>query len=561
LTAFKLYQTNNNNPDMKYSYNRMLVWLVAVCSLFASMTLSRSQTKVLINAFNTSAEVTPNNGNPWGNWFGSAYYQAVWDSADASNNVNSGSMQLQAFYPDSGLQLGGGPQFVLYNQNNGITPPLAGNGGNPSSALATNIEFDIKFDPISIYNTNNSTWPAIEVGTRGTDFGQHDFNTLSGPFAIGINNTGWVHVSLPIPANAIWATIPNMFFKYYSTSAQGWLKFWVDNIVFTTAPVPIVPPTMAIQKAPHAVRMFAGPSQYDRTQLLAVDTNLSWVGGSYPVTYSFDVTDADINPTINEFHLFWTPVNSVQGGVLNAFTDYSTASNNFRLLMTGGAAGSSAMIAQLDWKTNLVNSNPDHVALRITNATTKGTWKVTFNSATAGTLTAPGASPAPFSIPADVAATFANPLAFFIGIQPDPVPNIGQYIDLAKVQISGVAAPGGAINTDFTTATSIDTNVWTSASVSTAVMRLVPDSSSLWVSSGYPDYGAVVTTTPTLFGAVPWKTAAYYTGYDTNLLNTLLGQRAWHLLPSSAMPTIDGNSNSVKSANAFFRLQSPAPAE
>jgi hypothetical protein len=537
--------------------NSLRKWLLTACALSLLMGSVYAQNRVLINGFDNAAELAAS-GKNWINWFGTAFYQVLFDTSDASNNVNSGSMQIQAFFPDSGIGGCCGPQFVVMNNYNGINPPLTGNGGNPSGALATNVQFDVRFDPTSIYNTNAGNWPTIEVGTRGGDFGhQYDFGT----FTLSTNQTDWVHISLPIGASANWTNIPNVYFKVYGPSYNGYLKFFVDNIYFTTAPVPIVPPQVALSQASRGLRLVAGPNQYDRTQLVGADTNQSWVGGTYPVTYSFKIGAFDVNPPINEFHTFMIPCLSIGGGVLNAFTDYSTASNNLRLLITGGAAGTPTVVAQIDWKTNLINSNPTNIVAKITNSTFAGTWQIRFTSATDGTLITPSGSSTNFSLPADAAATFANPLAYFIGIQPDPTTAIGEFADMLSVQTTGVASPGVPINTDFTTATSIDTNVWMNASVASAAMKLVTDTTSWWFFCGYPDYGAVAATAPDLQGTAPWKTPAYYTGYDTNLFKATVGFRTYSLLPAASLPTVDGDSNSVKSANAFFRVQSPAPAQ
>jgi hypothetical protein len=533
-------------------------WIAALGALQLALGLCQAQTKVLVNAFDNSDEVTSNNGQAWQNWFGTAFYQVLWDSSDASNNVNSGSVQIQAYFPDSGIGGCCGPQFLAMDGYSGINPPLAGNGGDPSSALATNVEFDVRFDASSVYNTNAANWPTIEVGTRGTGYNQYDFGT----FTLPANNTSWTHVVVPIGPSANWTTIPNVFFKAYSTTLNGWLKFNVDNIQFTTAAVPVVPPTVVAEKAKEALRFFSGPNQYSRSQLVAVDTNQSWVGGSYPVSYSFNISAYDINPPINEFHAFWTPINYIQGGAISQFTDYSSASNNFRLLIVGGAANTPTVTAQLDWKTNIINANPDQLAVRITNATATGTWTVRFDSATTGVLIAPGATPAAFSLPSGVAATFANPLAFFIGLQPDPTTAIGQHLDLTRIQTSGVASPGVALNSDFTTASELDTNVWSlGATAATTWMVKVADPTAWWVSWSYPDYGTVLATRPSLLSAVPWKTPAYYSGYDTNLFTQTLGSKNWSLLPAAALPTVDGSSNGVRSSSAFFRAQNPAPAQ
>ncbi len=181
----------------------MLKCVLAACALLPAISSSRAQTQVLINAFNSSSEVSV-----WGNWFGTAYYTSAWDPSDANNSPSSGSIKLTAFFPDSGIGGCCGPQFVLYDGNNGINPALVGNGGDPSAALATNIEFDVRFDPATTWVVGTN-WPTIEVGTRGVDYGQHDFGT----FTLPTNQLGWVHEIIPIAANSVWTNIPNVYFK------------------------------------------------------------------------------------------------------------------------------------------------------------------------------------------------------------------------------------------------------------------------------------------------------------------------------------------------------------
>lgn len=547
---------------MKINPHRILTWVVAAVALPLVLNRAAAQTTVLLHAFENAAEVTVNNGTPWGNWFGTAFYQVLWDASDASNNVNSGSLKIEAFFPDSGIGGCCGPQFLAYNQNDGINPPIAGNGSALPVAVATNLSFDVRFEADSVYNTNDNNWPTIEVGTRGTGFGQPVFGTFTVPHA----ETNWVRVNIPIAANPGWATIPNIFIKHYSTTLGGWLRMYVDNIQFTMGDVPIPPPVLAIEPAQTGLRMFTGPGQYNRTQLASQDTNQSWVGGTYPVTYSFTISKYLTDPPLNEFHMFLTPVNYIQGGGIDQFTDYSTASNNFRLLIGGGAPGTPTVTAALGYKTNTINANPDQTVLTITNDTAKGTWTVTFNSATTGTLTAPGASPAPFSLPQEVADTFANPLVAFIGVQPNPLDAIAQHIEVTHIQTANVAAPGVPINSDFTTGAAIDTNIWRTASVSADASNLVivDAAKAWWVNWGFPDSGFSLTTKANLGdSAVPWKTPHYFTGYDTNnpVLQKYAGNRVTALIPTGALPTTSGLSNGVPAGAAFFRMQKPAPAE
>lgn len=548
---------------MKIKLSRLLAALMPAVALIAAPNISPAQSSVVVNAFNTSDEVTVNNGQPWINWYGTAFYQVLWDSSDASNNVNSGSIRIEAYFPDSGIGGQYGPQFLAMNGYDGIQPPIPGNGNSSGVAVATNISFDLRFDPMTDPN-GSTTWPTIEVGTRGqTGFTAYNFGSIGG---IPVTQTNWVHVNIPIAPSANWTNIPHVFFKHYSGSRTNWVVLYLDNIAFTTADISNTPPTLTIEKAVPALRLFSGPAQYDRTQVASVDTNQSWVGGAYPVSYSVTIPKYDTSSPLNEFHAFLTPLNFIQGGGIDSFTDYSTASNNFRLLITGGGTGTTTVFAQLDYKTNTINANPNQVVLSITNSTPVGTWTLTFNSATAGTLTAPGASPVAFSLPANVAATFANPLVAFFGVQPNPTTAIGQHLDISKIQTINVAAPGVPINSDFTTGAAINTNVWRTASVSANAGNLVMVDSSKpwWVNWTYPDTGFTLGTKADLSnGAVPWKTPWYFTGYDTNnpILKRTLGSRVSALIPQAALPSVSGLSNSVPAGNAFFRLSKPGPAE
>src|SRR5215472_9387032 len=91
----------------------LVKWIVTVCVAALLTCGAHAQTKVLVNAFDSSAEVTAS-ANGWNNWFGQAYLTCMWDPSDASNNVSSGSLKLEAFYPNSGAGGCCGPQFVLY---------------------------------------------------------------------------------------------------------------------------------------------------------------------------------------------------------------------------------------------------------------------------------------------------------------------------------------------------------------------------------------------------------------------------------------------------------------
>jgi hypothetical protein len=551
--------------------------VLGAAALSLAVLNTQAQTKVLANPFNNADEVLDtarNGGDAWRNWFGAAYYQAVWDSSDASNNAASGSLKVEAYFPDAGIGGSSGAQFHVMNGFNGYTNatyPLGfpGNGNSTLGIpLVTNVEFDIRFDVASAYDTNNNLWPWIEVGTRGTGDSPLPWSQYS---SYSHDVTGWQHRSFPISENSGWSYIPNIYFKHWHDSSWNnseYVAFYIDNITFTFKPAeeaPTVLPSLGVTKAEPALRMISGNSQYNRIQLATVDTNQSWVGGTYPVSYSFTISDVDAATSLNEFHVFLVPLNHNQGGLgaINQYTDYSTASNNFRLQISGGAVGSTVAYANLSWKTNLVNANPNQVALQITNDVIVGTWTLAFNSANTGTLTAPGAAPAPFSIPADAAATFANPVVAFFGVQPNPTEAIGQYVDVTHIQTAGVAAPGVPVNTTFGSG-AIDTNIWRTASVSADGGNLIVAgaNAAYWLSWATPDYNSALVAAADLAApASQWKVPAYYAGSSTGIVKKVVGSRAFTLLPTSAMPTVNGQPGGAPASSAFFRLLWPAPTQ
>lgn len=566
---------------MKHRRSSFLIGTLAIATLQFAVMNSQAQiiatngNTVIINNFDTSDQVYLNDNlggggvYSWGNWFGAAYSNVVWDASDASNNASSGSMLIQSYFPDGGVGGGSGPQFVVYAGNDPFSPPFNGFGNTtPNVTIVTNFSCDVRFAPFDGTNADG-TFPTIEFGTRGVDYGQHDFGTLSVPGT----NTNWVHVSIPLAQNPVWTNIPNVFVKIYNNTLGSATTnvpefLYVDNLEFHLGIPQIAPPTLAIQKTTQALRIFAEGGQYSRTYLATVDTGQSWVGGSYPVSYSFTVSATDPNSLINECHAYWLPLNTA-ATPLNEYSDYGSP-DAVNLYIHDG--GNGYLAADVAWKTNSPNANPNHLLVSVTNATMVGTWTVTFTSATDGTLTAPGVGTVAFTntIPASVATMFANPVVWMFGMQPDTTATIGQYIDVTHAQTAAIASPGVPVNSDFTTG-SIDTNIWLTSSVSAANgYGLVPVNAAntpWWVSWSTPDIGFGLATKADLGNTnVAWKTPSYYAGYPTNGPTVTAtydfgGASKWALIPAAALPTVDGTTNGAKAATSFFSLQNPSPAQ
>jgi hypothetical protein len=322
---------------------------------------------------------------------------------------------------------------------------------------------------------------------------------------------------------------------------------------------------VSIQKAIPALRIFAGSAanDFDREELTTLDQNQSWVGGvTYPVSYSFTLLSAASAPPYPfQTQIFLLPVNLVGNPVTgNEYMDYQ-ATNSLWLQLQSQSNG--IVIADVAWKTNLPNSNPNQTALLITNSQEVGTWTLTFNSATSGTLTAPGASPAAFTITdPNVTADFANPMIAAFGLQPNSPGAEGLYNDYTKIQTIGVA--GTPVNDNFTTDSVINATVWdTSNSAQPSSLVLATTNTPYWVYWTLPDTGfedglSVATNLTT----DPWHLPEYYNDFgDGNYIpsQSQQGLMRWTLVPSTCLPTADGNMQDGQplSRNAFFKLFNP----
>jgi hypothetical protein len=535
---------------------------------FAALCISsRAQTtNYVVNEFNSAAEVTNSTGlynsqNGWGNWFGGAFASLAYDStSDSSNNPGSGSMECVANF-----SLNDYGQWVLFDGFYAMSI---------NAQQFTNLQFDIRFDVNSCLRTNGDgslDFGYFQVGSS-TGYGQDYFGgfTVSATNSLGQPNTSWVHVSIPVNAasDSALTNITGLIFHsintYYGNTYNGTQTFWLDNIEFVGAATisSNPPPVLTIQKASPGLRIFAQNTiTYGRDELATVDQNQSWIGASQSVSYSFKLLD--YNPNIAQIQIFLIPVNSALPAVPmynNIYVDYNAT--NIMQLIINPLAGSNAVTASVQWKTNYPGNNPNHTELLITNATAVGTWTLTFNSNTNGTLTAPGANPAAFTISdPNAAADFGNPLAAYFGLQPNTSAGIGQYIDYASMSVTNVA--GVNENSDFTTEQGLDSSIWQNIASDT---QLATTNTPFWVYYTYINglgYGLGVSDSVngSALTPYPWVLPEYYNGYaDGMTIPNTQGQGqvyTWVLVPSSCLPTVDGSAGGVPSPHAFFRLFNP----
>jgi hypothetical protein len=550
--------------------------ILAALALTVSSVSSQAQTtNLMVYNFNNDTLVY-NGGGSWGNWFGGIYQGAFWDSTqDSSNNPSSGAMMVN-------LLCTGGDQYVLWDgENPGYTADI--------TTTFTNLSFDIRFDGSSAIRTNTSA--AGNNGSTGIgslDYGymrvgssksydQDWFYYFAIPATNGLGqpNTNWTHISIPVGLPALpseLAQITDVLFgmdgaNYGNLPLVGNQTYWIDNIQFIGPNGGIVPPPpqMGILKTTPALRLFGGSGgQYSRSQLTTVDQNQSWIGGAYPVSYSFTLLSVPTTPGNLDLHIFFLPLAYFNGESLvnNHDMDYHVL-NELWLRIQGGT-GSDVCMADISWKTNSGYNNPNHTDLQISNPVAVGTWTLTFNSASSGTLTAPGASPAPFTISdPNVVADFGNSMILSFGNQCNGnSANQGVQNDWAKISVSGVS--GVNETNDFTHDATIDPTVWDTSNSNTP-FSVVPvgTNSPYWITWTTPYTGYTLGVAANLTG--PWKLPEYYNGYadGTNSVpvQATQGTLNWSLIPASCLPTVDGlpQSGQALSKNAFFRLSNPAP--
>ncbi|MGB7747639.1 MAG: hypothetical protein WBN75_10175 [Verrucomicrobiia bacterium] len=528
---------------------------IALCLLACSASPALAQDAVL-----ATYDLTPNGTNQaanCGNWWGSAPQTYTLDgSMDANTNAASGSEKVVVTLN------GTGDQFVSMF-------------GFPdtNAALFTNLEFDVYWNPSSPegcwYGPYCPFYGYIEVGFR-TDNSGWGQAWLS-PMEVLTTDAGhWMHVVRPVDPTTVGAQVNGLILKMnggaYGNPTSGTVTYWVDNIKLTgRIPTTETVPVLGMQKANPGLRIFAGSTvdTYDREELATVDQKQSWIGGTYPVSYSYTLLSYPWGGNMGQVQIFLIPTNSANGNSMynNQFIDYQAKNGMWLLLNPYGGGGS--VIAAVQWKTNLPNANPDHTALTITNPTAIGTWTLKFTGPNAGTLTAPNASAVPFTITNGTVVTdFTNPLVAYFGLQPNSTAGEGDYVDYASISVAGVA--GVNENDNFTTDSSLNTAVWnTSCSAASSSLVLVTPDTPYWISWTLPDTGfsdpgtglGYLGVTPDLITG-SWMLPEYYNGYnDGNYIpgTTKQGNLKWTLIPSSCLPT----TGEELTPNAFFKLFNP----
>jgi len=481
--------------------------------------------------------------NVWGNWFGSAWQSNVWDSAsDSSNNPASGSMKIVASFAP------GIDQFVVFNGFNGFVPGV-------NALQWTNLQCDVRFDPGSATSVNGgvTNFGHLEFGTGTPTFGQTYFGGVD---AVTSVYTNWTHVSIPISAiinpdfTNIYTLIIHIYGPYYTPALAGNTTLWIDNIKFVgrtnlaTTERPIVAP---LQKATHALRFFAGDTSatYMRENIATAYDSMSWIdGGMFGFPFTYAITVANFPDKVYqgyEYHMFLVPLNYLRYGAYdNSFVDYD-ATNLMSLRIV---ANTTNYVGILSYKVNSPSGNANLPLATIGSTTVAGQWKVTFNDNVSGTLTY-GTNSASFTMPAPDAATFADPLVAYFGIQANNTNAYWQSTDISQITISNTV-----IDDNFSSPVifNLDTGNWTVvASIPSCIWEAMPGARS-WMNWTVPEdtYTPVVSTNLHA-GSPGWLDPAVYNG-NIPVVSALIGDQRWALILSNNVPA---------GKSAFFAVRKP----
>jgi len=550
----------------------------------------------------------------FGNWFGGDYVTNAWDSStDSSNNAGSGSLNFEVNY--------NGGQYVLWD---GATPSYSGLLPLAGTVRFTNLQFDIMYyyatPPLVRTNASGGVtdFGNARVGSRETSYAQdwYFYYTVPATNSLGNPNTGWTHMNIDLttvptvyPNLGSSGLINTMFAQddaaYGNNILHGTQFIWYDNVQYNGWISPVPPPTMSIQKTTPGLQLFPGTGIYGRSELQITTNYLNdgWIGAgtTYPVSYSFTLNDNATSPGGLDTHLTFlpSPPDTPQG---NSGADYQQA-NCLWLQMVSGSGANTACVCNFSWKTNATGCNPNApvtnslgqnqggVALWFTNSVRAGTWTVTFSSAVAGSITAPGTNsigvdpipfdltvangatlpsgniPAPALSSADANNNFANPMYVRFGDM-----NYGNGTRSLPDQWNSISVSGTA-GTNFTVnflaqSGLIDTNLWdlTSSDGGAAETIQVPTTGApYWVKWNTPDTGWNNLETATNITGPWYSVERYNNSYadGTNNLNVLPSPLQsqhngveWNLMLKNYLPTADGSTNlsGALSPTALFRL-------
>ncbi|HVU27086.1 MAG TPA: hypothetical protein VHG71_05045 [Verrucomicrobiae bacterium] len=414
------------------------------------------------------------------------YDFATFDTDISANDSTAGSLAATATTAWDG-SVNGPNDPSISSGSEYVTVPFTGAGGWQELQLNftqgspldmdpyLNVELDLKVDTANSQLASDGTYGAIYPVLQNWD-GSGSPSWAQLPALIITNSADWQHMKF---STASFSGSINRFvldINNGNSAVVNTVAFWVDDIVFTSPPLP--PPTLAkptsAPKQKGLMLLPASGSQYQRVMVYPNATALGAAFGWYnqassgnPVSYSFTITNF---PGVGNYtaQIFWIPNNAMVYGDNDTSIDWNCTND---LVLTISATSTNpatgwgvTMAAKTNSPGALGNGNPN---LTITNfpyaSLPVGTWTVTFNNNTDFTITAPDSTSVSASLPSDVAdivsgnAAGSSAATVFFGIQPNSTNGIGLPTVMSNIKVSGTPQ---VINDNFNLGYLDTTNVW-----------------------------------------------------------------------------------------------------
>lgn len=540
-------------PNMK---NRLTqeaqTWLR---SAFCGLLLTGSTTAVLAvpdRTLNTFDAGIAGVGNAWG---GASY---VFDAVEDNTGNAGGSVYVSSDFAADNNTL-----TMFCNEPPNGAWYFPGPAFNLSSYAS--VDFDIKWDNTKTLSIADFNSPPAG-GEGGIAIWATDYPSFTNRPTVGVIQvpaaaaSGWAHVSLPInPATAAIDPSVGIVFKKWIADPQkvagGTYGFWVDNVVLKGAAAPPPPPSVSLVKpVPGLAFVAASAGQYDRQDIRTVGTSYSWVGASGPVSYSIDVSKiGESNPA--GFQLFMHLVPGIPTAN-RADSDWHEPNVvMWRIMNNADGSGWS----DLRFKTNAPESNgtmwtdgQGGFPGGVWNATTKGTWTITFNQDTNVVITAPGGGTVTNNFSPEVISIFTNystDMQINVGAVPGELNRVGQMAVVTGVKITGT--PGQPDLTSSFLGAPPNPGDWGIIAQNPNGVRSILDDAAYWVNWTLPANGYYLQTTTTL-NPGSW-TDSTIPGYDAG------GTHYSFFLNSDLPGTTSGYFRLIK--RPFTKLQVLLPGE
>ena len=462
---------------------------------------------LIVNTFDTGIS-----GIDWSNFRTYAYsWNQAWDALqDANGNTNSGSMYLTVNWPTN--------SDPNWNKNwNDVQ--LGFYTGSFDSSNYTAFEVEIKVDVTNSFPALDGTYGAVELIVN------NPWTTVLGWAPLAATN-GWQHIQgyfSGIPGGTYSEAVIG-FISDAGSSLTNSVSCWIDNIIFTAPPsVNTNRPSLSVTKAPPAglTCICSQPGgTYQRQMVATVSSNYSWSTAtaiSNTTTYSMNIAAfPDAKYAGFAAQMFLIPQAGMTGSPIDDNIDWDST-NAADLYVVANPDGTATGYFQYKVK----QPSSWNTSLAVSNACARGplgTWSLTFNNNTNVTVTAPDNTSTNFTIPADDAALFQDPLFFYVGDQPNNNANIGQSSTFSRVKISGAAK---SIDDDF-------------VSGGTPGQPYVLDAAT-WAENTADPLGVIITALDAKYW-VTWPTpdAGFTNLYATDNLAKNLGKSEWLSLPTAS---------------------------